>query len=148
MKEYKEYKNKNGGFTLVETLSVVAVMVILLAFGALGIARYRDYLKITEMDNMAREIYMAAQNRAVLLHNSGRLKSELGGTGETNQTFLLAILSSWAMTSLSPPVLSCLLMGAVPPALIRMWLRTTACLPRGPTIATLLIPQEPLPILR
>ena len=41
-------------------------------------AYYRDYLKITELDNAAREIYMAAENRAVLLNSGGQLDGALG----------------------------------------------------------------------
>lgn len=74
-------QNRNGkgrgGFTLVETLLVTAILVILLGLSLVGVARYRDYLKITELDNEARAIFMAAENRAVLLRNSGRSASLL-----------------------------------------------------------------------
>ena len=53
-------KQRNHGFSLVETLAVVAILVILLSLSAVAAAYYRDYLKITELDNAAREIYMAA----------------------------------------------------------------------------------------
>lgn len=70
----------NSGFTLVETLAVVAVLVILLGLSAVGVAHYRDLLKITELDNAAREIYMAAENRAVLLGIGNQLDRILSGT--------------------------------------------------------------------
>lgn len=77
----KETKNKqNQGFSLVETLAVVAILVILLGLSTVAAAYYRDYLKITELDNAAREIYMAAENRAVLLDNGGQLDGALGVT--------------------------------------------------------------------
>lgn len=66
-------KNANRGFTLLETLLAVAILVILMGLAMVGAARYRDHLKIAELDNAARDIYMAAENRAVLLQNSGRL---------------------------------------------------------------------------
>lgn len=69
----------NSGFTLVEALAAVAVLVILLGVSAVGIAHYRDDLKITGLDNAAREIYMAAENRAVLLRNGNQLDGILGG---------------------------------------------------------------------
>lgn len=72
---------KNDGFTLVEMLIALAVTVILLAIGIVGVVQYQSHMKITELDNMAREIYMAAQNRAVLLQNSGRLESQFEGVG-------------------------------------------------------------------
>lgn len=69
----KYNKTRNGGFTLLGVLVTVAILVIMLGLAAVGVARYRDYLKITELDNAARDIYMAAENRAVLLQNSGRV---------------------------------------------------------------------------
>lgn len=74
---------RNSGFTLVEMLAVTAIVVILLAVGMVALVHYVRWLEITELDNSAREIYLAAENRAVLLMNSGKLKamtlSEEGG---------------------------------------------------------------------
>ena len=69
----RDQRKWNRGFTLVETLAAVAVLVILLGLGSVAVAYYRDYLRITELDNAAREIYMAAEHRAVLLSGSRRL---------------------------------------------------------------------------
>lgn len=69
---------RNTGFTLVEMLAVVAVMVILLGVSAVGVVRCRALLKITELDNAAREICMAAQNRAVQLSGARRLSALVG----------------------------------------------------------------------
>ena len=65
--------NRNGGFSLVEMLAAVAILVILLGVSAVAAAHYKDYLTITELDNAAREIYLAAENRAALLNGSRRL---------------------------------------------------------------------------
>lgn len=75
--------NRRGGFTLLETLLTVVILVILLGVSAVGVAYHKDYLKITELDNAARDIYMAAENRAVLLQNSGASATllSLGGAG-------------------------------------------------------------------
>lgn len=78
----------SGGFTLVETLLVTAILVILLGLSLVGAAYYRDYLKITELDNEAREIFMAAENRAVLLENSGESVSLLGEKTEGSTVML------------------------------------------------------------
>lgn len=73
----KLHENRNSGFTLVEALATVAILIILLGLSAVGVARWQDPLKITELDNAARAIYMAAENRAVLLQNSGAAASLL-----------------------------------------------------------------------
>lgn len=78
----KLHENRNSGFTLVEALATVAILIILLGLSAVGVARWRDPLKITELDNAARAIYMAAENRAVLLQNSGAAVSLLNTSNE------------------------------------------------------------------
>ena len=45
--------NRNGGFSLVEMLAAVAILVILLGISAVAAAHYKNYLKITELDNAA-----------------------------------------------------------------------------------------------
>ena len=62
------------GLTLMETLVTVLIIICLLAVSMVAVVTYRDYLKISELDNAAREIYMAAQNRAVLLDGRGSLE--------------------------------------------------------------------------
>lgn len=73
--------NRNSGFSMVEMLAVVAILIILLGISMVSVAHYRDLLKITELDNAAREIYMAAENRAVLLSGARRLNSQVGKAG-------------------------------------------------------------------
>lgn len=55
-------KRRNKGFTLAELLIVVAITVILATFGFVEVAANQRKLKRTEMDNIAREIFVAAQN--------------------------------------------------------------------------------------
>ena len=74
-------QKKNNGFTLVETLVAAGILAVLIAVSAVGLARARAMLKITEMDNAARSIYMAAENQAVLLKNGKRLGSLVKKTG-------------------------------------------------------------------
>ncbi len=69
------------GFTLIELLTTVAIMVVFLAISAVAVGSYRSKLKITELDNAARQIYLAAQNRAVLLQSRGALKPLLENAG-------------------------------------------------------------------
>lgn len=75
--------NRNSGFSLVEMMAAAAVLIILLGVSAVAVAYYVDYLKITELDNAAREIYMAAENRATLLNGSARLTTLVDRTGNT-----------------------------------------------------------------
>lgn len=68
------HKNRRG-FTLMETLLVIAMLVILLAVSVVGVLTYRKHARLAEVDSAAREIYMAAQNRAILLQGSQRLET-------------------------------------------------------------------------
>ncbi len=68
------HRQQNHGFTFVEILAAVLILAILLALAAVGVVWYRDRLKIAELDNAARDIYMAAENRAVLLSGDERMQ--------------------------------------------------------------------------
>lgn len=67
--------NNKHGFTLVEIIIVIAILICFLSISIVGIAYYAKRLKITELDNTAKEIYMAAQNRAILLATNNRLNN-------------------------------------------------------------------------
>lgn len=77
----KRKLSSSSGFTLVEVLIAVGLIVILVAIGVLSIVKQRDTLRITELDNKARDIWMAAQNRAVLLQGDGRMGEQLADGG-------------------------------------------------------------------
>ncbi len=62
--------NKKG-FTLAEMLLVVAIISILAGFGFVNVARYQKKLKLLEMDNTARELFVAMQNHLTELRTSG-----------------------------------------------------------------------------
>lgn len=119
-------KKHNKGFTLLETLLVVAILVILLCLAMVGVARWRDYLKITELDNAARAIYMAAENRVVLLRNNGTAASLLSslseetvtsGEGVNSTTTYLRVLSSAATGEAKTALNELLPEGVIDPAL-------------------------------
>lgn len=55
-------QRKHGGFTLAELLIVIAIVAIVSGFGFVAVVQHQRTLKLTEMDNIAREIYVAAQN--------------------------------------------------------------------------------------
>ena len=50
------------GFTLAELLAVIAIIGIVSAFGFVNVVHHQRTLKLTEEDNIAREIFTASQN--------------------------------------------------------------------------------------
>lgn len=60
MKRWKKAAKK--GFTLAEMLIVVAILAILTAVAAPNVAKYSKGIKLRELDDSARAIYMAAQH--------------------------------------------------------------------------------------
>lgn len=78
-------KNWHMGFTVQEMLLVVLISVVLLSVSIVGIVSYMHYLQITALDDSAKEIFLAAQNRAALLSSGQRLEAHVVQTGNTNQ---------------------------------------------------------------
>lgn len=66
-------KCNQRGFTLQEMLLVILISTILLSVSVVGIVGYMRHLQLAELDNSAKEIFMAAQNRAILLRSSQQL---------------------------------------------------------------------------
>ena len=62
MKLFQKMKGKLG-FTLAELLVVIALLAIVTAVAVPNTAAYVKRIKLTELDDSARSIYMAAQNR-------------------------------------------------------------------------------------
>lgn len=54
-------------------LIVVLILIVLSAVSIVGIVKYMRYLQLAQLDQSAKEIFMAAQNRAILLHSSQQL---------------------------------------------------------------------------
>jgi prepilin-type N-terminal cleavage/methylation domain-containing protein len=67
--------NNKKGFTLAELLTVLGITVILLAIGMIAILHYSNILKLTQMDNTSKEIFIAAQNHLTHAQTSGALKA-------------------------------------------------------------------------
>ncbi|MDO4351829.1 MAG: type II secretion system protein [Clostridia bacterium] len=70
-RENRIIKNSKG-FTLLETLLVVAIIVVLLGVSIMGVVAIQKELRQRELDSKAEVIYMAAQNRLMELKASGR----------------------------------------------------------------------------
>ena len=70
-RENRIYKD-NRGFTLLETLLVVAIIAVLLGLSIIGVIAIQKELRQRELDSKAEMIYMAAQNRMTELTAGGR----------------------------------------------------------------------------
>ena len=114
----KLYQNRNSGFTLVEALAAAAILIILLGLSAVGVARWRDPLKITELDNAARAIYMAAENRAILLQNSGAAVSLLTVPDTPGAGDLTSSSATVTQDGKDKTVSLCVLSNATKPAIL------------------------------
>lgn len=114
----KLYQDRNSGFTLVEALAAAAILIILLGLSAVGVARWRDPLKITELDNAARAIYMAAENRAILLQNSGAAVSLLAVPPTPDAGDLTSSSATVTQDGKDKTVSLCVLSNATKPAIL------------------------------
>lgn len=73
-------KARTRGFTLAETLIVVAILGVLGGLVAIGIIRWQNVLRQLEYDATAKELYLAAQNHLALAESRGQL-DETSGKG-------------------------------------------------------------------
>ena len=64
-------RKKSHGFTLAEVLIVVAIIGVLLAIAVPNVIGYYRSLKLTELDDSARSIFVAAQNRLTAMKSAG-----------------------------------------------------------------------------
>ena len=69
-------KKRKGGFTLAEFLVVIAITTILAGVSFVTAIHYQSRLRRLEMDQTAKEIFLAAQNR-----KSGTASGRISGSG-------------------------------------------------------------------
>ena len=78
-------KSRQGGFTVPELLLVIAISITFLSVSIVGIVSYMRQLQLAELDNAAKEIFLSAQNRAILLSGNQQLKSYVIHTDDSNR---------------------------------------------------------------
>lgn len=69
----KKMKNARG-FTMMEMLVAVAILVILMGIGFVGVQQYQRRMKQIELDETARSIFIAAQNHLSVAASQGVLQ--------------------------------------------------------------------------
>ena len=77
-------KNHRKGYTLAELMIVIAITGILMSFGFVEVTRYQKKMKRVEMDNTAKEIFVAAQNHLTAAKASGSWQASFLLEGEAN----------------------------------------------------------------
>ncbi|MBR3226232.1 MAG: prepilin-type N-terminal cleavage/methylation domain-containing protein [Atopobiaceae bacterium] len=106
-----KHRRNSSGFTMMEMLIAVAVMVILMGVAFIAVINYQKSTKQLELDKTARELFIAAQNHLTVAQGQGLLKDakseELGfhsdsSTNENEYCFFVApgVISSMQSTML------------------------------------------------
>lgn len=67
-------RRSDKGFTMMEMLVAVAIMVILMGVAFLAVINYQRTMKRLELDQTAREIFVAAQNHLTMAQSQGLLE--------------------------------------------------------------------------
>ena len=70
----KQHTDHKKGFTLMETLGVVAIIVVALAIAIPSIIGIANSLKFKRMNEYAKTIFMAAQNNLIEMRSFGKLE--------------------------------------------------------------------------
>lgn len=91
-------KNNSNGFTMAELLAVVAIIVILAGVGFIALQAHQRNLAQIEMDSIAKEIFVAAQNHLTMAESQnffghtgsgfGAPDTAINGTDGTNKSNL------------------------------------------------------------
>lgn len=80
---------KKSGFTLSEVLISVGILMIAMCIAIPGIVTLWKNMKMMELDNAAKSIYITAQNRMVALQMSGEIEQLTAVSEQNHQTIKL-----------------------------------------------------------
>ena len=87
----RDIKRNKRGFTLAEVMIVVAITMILSAFGFVAVINYlRSYSQL-EMDGIAKEMFIAAQNHLSMAESQGLLEEIDKGNSEGNDVYYFIV---------------------------------------------------------
>lgn len=75
-----------AGYTMFELLVVIAIVGILSGFGFVAILKYRKDMKLSQMDNTAKQLFIAAQNHMTAKRVSGDWDSYYSDVVNRNST--------------------------------------------------------------
>ena len=85
MKEIYTYKKNNKGFTLVEMIVVLAILVILLSTSVMGLLAWQDWADFNRENEYAQSLFIAAQNQ-LCVYPALNLVSNIGNDDEATHT--------------------------------------------------------------
>ena len=74
MGAHAPHNRRTSGFNLMEALVTVALITILGALVIIGVGRYRRSAKALELDGIAREVFVAAQNHLSVAEGVGEVE--------------------------------------------------------------------------
>nr|WP_307991005.1 prepilin-type N-terminal cleavage/methylation domain-containing protein [uncultured Niameybacter sp.] len=80
--------NKQSGFTLAEMLVAIGMVSILLSIGGLSLVHYQKVIKLSELDTIARKIFVVAQNNIIKAKASGEWEDLLERQQDNIDTYL------------------------------------------------------------
>ena len=78
-KKFERKLKQNSAFTLIEMLIAVSIMIVLLGISVVAVNTWSKGLKMTELDQYAKSIYLEAQNQLAALETEGKLAGFYNG---------------------------------------------------------------------
>lgn len=78
-----KHTRRTGGFTMTELLATIAILAIVSALAFVSIAQYMRAAYQNEMDETAKEIYIAAQNHLTVADSLGTLAKKTSGAADS-----------------------------------------------------------------